>query len=185
MGALVALVTLPGCRGGKVENRAQLEVMIPLVAAQVVETLLGIPSRSLGSSGEPPLLGVQGRDLVVLAADEKAFSELVGEGVRPEDIRRVVGKLSEELNKSLRRRRFSSIPSTFPPSCGESERPRAVLAAITPYILETGGPQEKATGKSQKLLMARLLLTEAKTQQTLASREFYTGYTLTSSRASR
>ena len=159
--------------------------MIPQVTAQIAETLLGIPSRSLGNSADPPLLGASGRDLVVLAADEKAFSELVGQGVRPEDVRRVVGKLSDELNKNLKRRKFASVPSAFPPSCGETERARVVLAAITPYILETGGPQEKASGKSQKLLMARLLLTEAKTQQALASREFYTGYTLASSRASR
>ncbi|WP_309706998.1 hypothetical protein [Armatimonas sp.] len=182
---LICLAGMLGCRGGKGERGGQLEAMIPLVTAQIGETLLGIPSRSLSNTGEPPILGIQGREQVVLAADEVAFAKIVGEGVRPEDIRRIVGKLSDELNKTLKRRKLLAVAGTFPPQCRESDVPKTVLAAVTPYTLETGSPQAQKEGKGQALLMARLTLTLARTGETLAIREFYTGYTLTSSRVSR
>jgi hypothetical protein len=182
---LICLTVMLGCRGSKGERGGQLETMIPLVTAQIGETLLGIPSRSLSGTGEPPILGVQGREQVVLAADEAAFAKIIGEGVRTEDVRRIVGKLSEELNKTLKRRKLLAVASAFPPQCREGEIPKTVLAAVTPYTLEMGGPQAQKEGKGQALLMARLTLTLARTGETLAIREFYTGYTLTSSRASR
>lgn len=163
----------------------RLEVMVPLVTAQIGETLLGIPSRSLSSPAEPPVLLTEGRNKVVLAADEAAFVAILGEGTRVQDIRSVVGKVSDELNKRLRRRKLTSVASGFPPTCIAEEAARTVLATVTPSTLETGGPQEKANGKSQTLLMIQLALTDAKTGQSLAIREFYSGYTLLKPRVAR
>jgi hypothetical protein len=175
---------LVGCRGGR-ESRAELEVMIPLVTAQIGETLVGMPARSLSTNADPPILGVEGRTRVVLAADEAAFVQVIGQGSQPKDIYRVVERISQELNKELRRKRLSSSSSHFPPVCDEKDKAQTVLASVTPYTLETGGPQAKETGKGQTLLMARLTLTRATDGHVLASREFFSGYTLPKPRAGR
>lgn len=158
--------------------------MIPLVTAQIGETLLGPMTRSLSATPDPPLLGGP-RTRVVLAADEAAFVQVIGQGIRPQDVRSVVDRIGRELNNELRRRRLSCTVSGFPATCDESERARTVLATLTPTTLETGGPQERAEGKNQTLLMARLVLTAASDGHELARREFFSGYTLPKPRAGR
>jgi hypothetical protein len=159
--------------------------MIPLVSAQLLETLLGQPLRSLSSNAEPPILGTGGRTHLVLAADEAAFVQIIGQGSRPQDVRLVVEKISQELNRTLRRRRLECRAAAFPPQCDELARPKTVLGALTPYSFETGGPVEKEKGKNQTLLMVRLALSQASDGHVLASREFFSGYTLPKPRAER
>ncbi|WP_395088923.1 hypothetical protein [Armatimonas sp.] len=183
--ALGVVVCLAGCRGNRGVEGPGLDVMVPLVTAQIGETLLGAPSRSLSTPAEPPILGAEGRNQVVLAADEAAFVAILGEGARVQDVRNVVGKVSGELNKTLRRRKLTSVATGFPPTCTELDAARTVLASVFPFTLETGGPDDKSKGKTQTLLMVRLALTNAKTGQSLAIREFYSGYTLLKPRASR
>ena len=180
---LAALGAAMGCRG---EKRARLDEMVPVVTAQISETLLGVPARSLTSGQEPPILGVEGRERVVLAADEAAFVETIGEEAKVGDVRRVVERISNELDRSLKRRsrRLSSVAGAFPPTSSDTDAVRTVLASVTPYVLQTGGPETSAK-KRESLLMVRLTLTEARTGRSLAVREFFTGYTLSSSRASR
>lgn len=184
LGAICGLVLMAGCRGGRGPSRPELDAMIPLVTAQIGETLLGPATRSLTSTPEPPLLGGS-RTRVVLAADEAAFVQVVGQGIRPQDVRSVVDRIGRELNNELRRRRLSCTVTSFPATCDEREKASTVLATLTPTTLETGGPQDRAEGKNQTLLMARLVLTAASDGHELARREFFSGYTLPKPRAGR
>ncbi len=176
-----------GCRGDKDHQASRLDEMIPTVTAQIAETLLGIPSRSLGSAGEPPILGTEGREKVVFAVDEVAFASTVGEKVKPSDIRRVTERVNDALDRTLKRRsrKLISVAATFPPTCPEVDSARTVLAGVTPFLLQTGGPEAAQSQKREALLMARLTLTDARTGQSLAVREFFTGYTIVNSVASR
>ena len=180
---LAALGAALGCRG---EKKARFDEMVPLVTAQISETLLGVPARSLASGQEPPILGVEGRERVVLAADEAAFVVATGEEAKVSDVRQAVERISAALDRSLKRRsrKLSSVVGAFPPTSSDSDAARTVLASVTPYVLQTGGPQTP-TKKREALLMARLTLTEARTGRSLAVREFFTGYTLSSSRVPR
>ena len=176
-----SLLLLPllilGCRGQK--GAPDLGEMIPTVAGQIADTLLPPPSRSLSNTpADPPLLGSNSKTCVILAADEAAFVSILRDKVSPKDVSSVVKKVNEELGRLLKRRRFESLTSPFPPHANEADATKAVLAAVTPFTMETGSPDDKAKGKSQILLMARLQITDAKTGQTLAQREFYSGYTL-------
>lgn len=156
--------------------------MIPTIALQIADTLLPAPSRSLSSTpGDPPLLNRE-RMRVVLAADEAGFVATLGNKVTSKDVSGVVKKVNDELGKLLKRWRFESVTSAFPPQASEADVPRCVFAAVTPFTMETGSPADKATGKSQTLLMVRLKVTDAKTGQSLAQREFYSGYTLPTNR---
>lgn len=159
--------------------------MIPLVTAQLAETLLGPPSRSLLAPGDPPLLGPGRASRVVLAAEEAAFVQTVGQGAREQDVRKVLDRINQELNRTLRPRRLESRTSANPPDCPEAERAQTLLGTLTPFLQETGGPQTDPTKKSQALLMVRLTLVRASDRQSVAVREFFSGYTLVRPSAGR
>jgi len=172
-----AFFLLAGCRGGK-GGGPSLDTMVLTLAAQLADTLLPPPSRSLSAPSDPPLLGPGGKTQVILIANEPEFVTLIGNRLTPKDVRTVVKKVSEELNRTLQRRRCESVAGEFPAQVSEAEASRSLIATLTPSPLVTGGPEDKAKGKSQTLLMARLVITDAKTGQALAQREFFSGYTL-------
>ena len=121
-----------------------------------------------------------------LAVDTVAFAALIGERVKPDEVRRVLERINQELDRGLKRRnrRFSSVVGALPQARSETGAADTIVAAVTPYLLPTGAPQAPASQKRETLLMANLTLTEAHTGRTLAVREFYTGYSITSSAVS-
>lgn len=167
---------LAGCRGGK--GGPNLDTLVQTMAVQLADTLVPPPSRSLSAPSDPPLLGTGGKTRVILTANEPEFVSLIGEKLTPKDVRTVVKKVSDELNRTLQRRRCQSVVAEFPAQVSEAEASGSLIATMNPFTLVTGGPEDKAKGKSQTLLMARLVITDAKTGQALAQREFFSGYTL-------
>lgn len=173
---LGAFFLLAGCRGSK--GGPNLDTMVQTMAAQLADTLVPPPSRSLSAPSDPPLLGTGGKTRVILTANEPEFVTLIGNKTTPKDVRMVVKKVSDELNRTRQRRQWMSVAAEFPAAVSETDASTSLLATLSPFTLVTGGPEDKAKGKSQTLLMVRLVITDAKTGQTLAQREFFSGYTL-------
>ncbi|MDX1932637.1 MAG: hypothetical protein SFU56_08535 [Capsulimonadales bacterium] len=171
--ALMTLVTLSaGCsRGGAPTLR--LSDVVPLTA-ETLETLLvgepDVPATRIAPT-DMPLLRKDVYESVVIVADESGFSRLSRGALRPEDIADLRKRVVRQVGKRLETLGFTASEAVFPATVTAE---KTLLATITPEI-QVGRPEANGKGRPKELVLVRVTITDPRTGEILARRDYYSG----------
>jgi hypothetical protein len=171
---ILALLVMTGMATGcgRGPNAIRLSDVVPLTTDTLSILLLGDPNVSATqiAPADRPLLQTGVYETVAVATDVPGFVELSKGALTASDVTTLQRRVVEELDKRLKKHRFSATETPFPPNVGVD---RALVATLSPQIQEITGGGDKARPK--KLLLVRLSIVDPKTGRILAQRDYYSG----------
>jgi hypothetical protein len=168
------LVFCGGCRKQAVS--ARLSDAEFLTRETLLQVLLGDPVQagSLHQTGEKGLLQTGKYERVIVAADADGFARMSRGSVGAQTIRDMENRVVADVDKRLRKEGFEAAPTSYPVGTRLAV-PRTLFAIITPHIEAVGSPQERSQNKHAALILVRLTVSDARTGNILACRDFYSG----------
>lgn len=170
---LLAFCSLFGCNGKT--PPVEISDLTGRTAEALSELLLGptedSPTRT--TPQDKPLLQRGGYESAYLSADGKGFEEKSRRVLSEKRVAEIMKAVAEDLTRRGRKRGFA-VQTTDYPATIDAEK--TLIATFTPAITDVSpsvGANKNRVG--DKLLMARLTVTDAKTGAVLAERLYYTG----------
>lgn len=173
---IAIFVVAAGCGRGGGSRLASGDVAA-ITEEALTDLLLGVPPERAATMTAPadrPILKTGVYETVFIAADAKGFSEISRGAISEDDIRAVEQRVVEQVDKNLKRRGFSAERGSFP--MGSVDREKALVATLTPTTQEGGSPQDRAENRGTTYVLVRLTVTDPKTREILAQRDYYSGH---------
>ena len=177
--AFIALCVI-GCNGPA--PSVNLDDLASLTSDALLALLLGPTPQERAASATPldnPLLEKGVYDSVVLTADAKEFAHLSHNALSEKRVAEIMRRITEEMNSRGRKRGFQFRQSSYPATITDD---KTLLVTLTPTLNDISAVTDRdaVTDKNKerrpsKLLMARLTVTDPKTNAILAERLYYSG----------
>jgi hypothetical protein len=145
-----------------------------MTAETLAVLLLGDPDASATqmAPADKPLLEKGIYESVAVSADAARFADVSHGALSKDDVLVLEKGVVEKLNKPLRRRGFSATEVPYPPAVTTE---KTLVATLVPIIHESGSEEEKRNEKNKKLILVRLTVSDPRTNDVLAQRDYYSG----------
>lgn len=171
-----AMIALAGC------NSRTAPVALGDLAGRTSEALADLllgPLEERPTATAPqdkPLFAKGVYETAFLSADAKGFAQQSRRVLSEGRVKEIMKMVSEELTRRGRKRGFAVRVTDFPPALTSEETDKALIATFTPAITDVSPAASVPDSRpGDRLLMARLTVTDARTNAVLAERLYYTG----------